>query len=65
MSQKLGVCPFGEGKAGFLSNTMWPGPSPTRTPKFLLNRPTVGPQYTSVTDRPDRQTDRQDSTTVQ
>ena len=42
----------------FPSNTMWPGPSPTCMPSFVLIRPTVWPQYTNVTDRTrqDRQT---------
>jgi len=42
------------------SNTMWPGPSPTYIPSFILIHPTVWPQYTNVTDRTDRHTDRQD-----
>ena len=38
---------------------MWPGPSHTCMPSFILIRRTVWPQYTNVTDR---QTDRQDRT---
>jgi len=38
---------------------MWPGPRPTCLPSFVLIRPTVWPQCTNVTDKTDRQTDRQ------
>jgi len=38
---------------------MWPGLSPTSIPSGILIHPTVWPQYTNVTDRQDRQTDRQ------
>jgi len=42
-------------------NTMSPGQSPTCVSSFILIHPTVWPQYTSVTDRTERQdrTDRQ------
>jgi len=46
---------------GSSSNTMRPGPRPTRMPSFILTRPTVWPQYTNVTDT----TDRQRSTVLQ
>jgi len=45
--------------AGSPSNTMWPGPRPTHRPNFILIRPTIWPQCSNVTDRQDRQTDRQ------
>jgi len=56
MGLKLGrgLCPFGGGRAGSPSNTMWPGPRPTCMPSFVLIRPTVWPQYTNVTDRQDK-----------
>jgi len=58
MGRKLGgLCPFGGGEAGYLSNTMWSGPRSTCMPSFILIRQTVWPQYTNVTDRQDR-TDR-------
>jgi len=60
MGRKLGVCPLGRGSWA-PSNTMWPGPKPTCMPSFFLIHPTVWPQYTKVTDRTDRQTDRQDN----
>jgi len=50
--------PLGRGD-GSPSNTMWPGLRPTCMPCFILIRPTVWPQCTNVTDRTDRQTDRQ------
>jgi len=37
------------------SNTMWPGPRATTIPSDILIYSTVWPQYTSVTDRQDRQ----------
>jgi len=45
----------------FPSNTMWPGPRLTCMPSFVMNHPTIWPQYTNVTewtgqDRWDRQT---------
>ena len=55
-----GLCPFRGWGGGSPSNTVWPGPRPTCMPSFILIRPTVWPQYTNVTDRPDRQ--RTDST---
>jgi len=60
MGRKVGGCcaPF-RGGAGSPSNTMWPGPRPTSVPSGILIHPTVWPQYTNVTDRTDRQTDRQ------
>jgi len=59
MGRKVGGCwaPF-RGGAGSPSNTMWPGPRPTSVPSGILIHPTVWPQYTNVTDRTDRQTDR-------
>jgi len=42
-----------------LSNTMSPGLRPTSVPSFILIHPTLWPQYTNVTDRQDRTTDRQ------
>ena len=57
-AENWGLCPCGGEGAGSPSNTMWSGPSPTSVPSFILIRPTVWPQYTSVTDRTDR-TDRQ------
>jgi len=57
MGQKLGVCPFGEEEV-VPSNTMWRGLRPTCMPSFILFHPTVWLQYTNVTDRQDRQTDR-------
>jgi len=51
--------PFLGREAGYPSITIWPGPRPTCVPSFVLIRPTVWPQYTNVTDRTDRQTDRQ------
>jgi len=49
----VGLCPFGGGAAGSLSNTMWPGPRLTCMPSFILIRPTVA--RTLQTDRTDRQ----------
>jgi len=46
-----GSAPFGGGRAGSPSNTVWPGPRPTCMPSFILIRPAVWPQYTNVTDR--------------
>ena len=69
--QKIGgAVPLGGRGAGSPSNTMWPGPRPTRMPSFILIRPTVWPQWTNVTDRQDkqdrtdRQTDRQGSDSI-
>ena len=56
---RKGAVPFGGGRAGSPSNTMWPGPRPTCMPSFILIRQTVWPQNTNVTDRQDR-TDRHD-----
>jgi len=64
MGRKLGAVPFGGGEAGSPSNTMWPGPRPTCKPSFILIRPTVWPQCMNVTDRTDRQTDRQRSDSI-
>ena len=62
MGRKLGGAgPLWGGRAGFSSNTMWPGPRPTRTPSFILIRQTVWPQYTNVTDRQDRQDTQTDN----
>ena len=50
----------GEGEgAGSPSNTVCPGPRPTRTPIFILIHSTAWPQCTNVTDRQDRQTRQQ------
>jgi len=57
----VGAVPLWGGGAGSPSNTMWPWPRPTCVPSFILICPTVWPQCTNVTDR---QTDRQDRTTV-
>ena len=58
---KIGGCaPLG-GRAGFPSNTMWSGPSPTYVPSLISIRPTVWQQCTNVTDRQTGQ-DRQDRT---
>jgi len=49
MSQKLGALPLWGGGAGFPSNTMWPGPSPTSIQSGILIHPavwTVWPQQT-------------------
>jgi len=55
MGRKLGAgsgcAPLGQLRAGSPSNTMWP--RPTSMPSFILIHPTVWPQYTNVTDRPD------------
>ena len=45
--------------SGSPSETMWPGPRPISMTSFILIHSTVWPQYT-VTNRTDRQTDRQD-----
>jgi len=59
---KIGGCaPFGGGGPGSPSNTVWSGPRPTCVPSFILIRPTVWLQYTNITDRQDRQTDRTDN----
>jgi len=47
--------------SGSPSNKMWPGLRPTSLPSGILIHPTVWPQYTNVTDKTDRQTDRQDN----
>ena len=50
------LCPFpwGEGRAGSPSNTMWPGPRPTFVPiSGILIHPAVWPQYTNVTTHTD------------
>ena len=50
--RKVGAAvPLSLGGAGYPSNTMWPGPSPTSVPSGIVIRPTVWPQYTNVTDR--------------
>jgi len=56
-AENWGLCPFWEGRASFPSNTIWPGPRPTT----ILIHSTVWPQYTNVTDRQDKQTDRTDN----
>ena len=63
---KIGGCApsFWGGGAGSLSNTMWPEPRPTAMPSFILVHPTVWPQYSNVTDRQDRQTERQRSDSI-
>jgi len=58
-NRQLGNCaPLGEG-AWPPSKTTWLGPRPTTMSSFILIHPTVWPQYTKVTDRQDRQTERQ------
>jgi len=65
MGRKLGdSAPFWGGGAVSPSNTMWPGPRPTCMPSFILINPAVWPQYTNVTDRQDRQSDRQQSDSI-
>ena len=60
---KIGGCaPLGGARSP--SNTMWPRPRPISMPSFVLIHPTVWPQYTNVTDRQDRQTDRQRSDSI-
>jgi len=56
-----GCAPFWERGAVSPSSTMLPGSRPTSTPNVILIHPTIWPQYTNVTDR---ETDRQDRTTV-
>jgi len=62
LAENWGLCPFGGGAAGSLSNTMWPGPRPrpTRVPikPFGHNTPTSRKGQT------DRQTDRQRSDSI-
>jgi len=55
---KIGAVPVWEAGHGSLSNTMWPGPRLTCMPSFILIRPTAWPQYSNVTDRQERQTDK-------
>jgi len=55
---KIGGCAHLGRVAGSPLNTMWPGTRPTSLPSFVVIHPTVRPQYTNVTDRPDRQTVR-------
>jgi len=57
-AKNWGTCPFGRGGTGCPSDTMWPVPRPIGLPSFLFMRPTVWSQYTNVTDRLYRQTDR-------
>jgi len=54
-----GAVPLWGRRAESPCNTMWPGPRPSCLPSFILIHPIVWPQYTNVTDRTDRQTDRQ------
>jgi len=49
---------------GCPSNTMWPGPRPSRMPSFTLIHRTVWPQYTNITNRQDRPTDGQRSDSI-
>ena len=51
--------PLSVGGAGSRSNIMRPGPRPTSIPSGILIYPSVCPQYTNVTDRQDRERDRQ------
>jgi len=44
--------------AGSPPNTMWPGSRPTSMISFILIHPTIWPQYITVSDRQDTQTDR-------
>ena len=57
---KIGAVPLWGRGAGSPSDTVWPGPRPTCTPRFILIRPTVWPQCTNVTYRTDM-TERSDS----
>jgi len=64
--QKLGggaLPPFGIGELG-PHLTLWPGPRHTCMPSFILIHPTIWLPYTNVTDRQDRQTDRQRSNRI-
>jgi len=58
LAENWGLCPFWGGRAGSPSNTMWLGPRPTSQPSFILIHATVWPQYTNITDRQERQTDK-------
>jgi len=52
------------GGAGSSCNKMWPRSRPTIVPSYILFHPTVWPQYTNVTDRQTRQTERQRSDSI-
>ena len=54
-----GYAPLGKGSVNTLSNsTMWPVSRSTCMPSFIFIHPVVWPQYTNVTDKQDRETDR-------
>ena len=57
----MGAVPLLGRGAGSSSNTLWPGPSSTSAPSFILIDPTVWPQYVDVTDRTDRKTEQTDN----
>ena len=54
------LCPFW-GREWSSSNTMWPWLRPASIPSGILIHRTVSLQYTNVTDRTDRTTDRTDN----
>jgi len=54
-TENWGLYPFGGGKAGSPSDTMWPGPRPTSMPGF--NRLAIIHQRHRQTGQTDRQTD--------
>jgi len=54
------LCPFW-GRGWSSSNTMWPWLRPASIPSGILIHRTVSLQYTNVTDRTDRTTDRTDN----
>jgi len=56
-----GLCPFGGGRDGYPSNTMWPGLSPICMPSFILISPT--PCDSARMSQTYRQTDRRGQTT--
>jgi len=53
-----GCCAPFRGEARFPCNTMSPGPRTTSVPSGILIHPAVWPEYTNITGRTDRQTDR-------
>jgi len=55
---KAGCAPFFGRGAGSPPNTKSPGPKPTYLLSGILIHPTVWSQYTKITDRQDRTTDR-------
>jgi len=61
MGRKLGAVPLWGRRAGFPSNTMWPGPRPTSVPSGILIHAAVWPQYTNVQAQRQDRTERQDN----